>query len=95
MARIDFAALKRRVPIEQACALLGIPLKKTGDQLRGSCPICGHVSERCFVVTPAKGLFFCFGHCQSGGDCIELVARAKRLSHKDAARFLADSFGSS
>ena len=73
--------------------MLGIQLKKTGDQLRGACAICKHVSDRCFVVTPAKGLFFCFGHCQSGGDCIELVARVKQLSHRDAACLLAGHFG--
>ena len=95
MARIDFAALKRRVTIEQACALLGIPLKKTGDQLRGPCPICSHDSPRAFVVTPKLGLYWCFGHCASGGDCIELVARARQLSKREAARLLADHFGSS
>jgi hypothetical protein len=55
--RVDFKALRQRVPIEQVCDLLGIRLKKTGDQLRGACAICGHVSDRCFVVTPAKGLY--------------------------------------
>ena len=93
--RVDFQALRQRVPIEQVCDLLGIQLKKTGDQLRGSCAICNHDSTRCFVVTPKLQRFWCFGDCRSGGDCIELVARVKQLSHKDAARFLADHFGES
>ena len=50
--RVDFQALRQRVPIEQVCHLLGIQLKKTGDRLRGSCAICNHDSTRCFVVTP-------------------------------------------
>jgi DNA primase len=90
--RVDFKALRQRVPIEQVCDLLGIPLRKTGSQLRGPCPICSHASDRCFVVTPAINRFWCFGDCQSGGDVIELVSQVKRLSHKDAAQLLADHF---
>ena len=91
--RLDFKALCREVRIEHVCDWLGIALKKTGDQLRGSCPICNHDSSRCFVVTPALNRYWCFGHCQSGGDVIELAARVKQLSPKDAARLLADHFG--
>ena len=92
-SHMDFKALRQRIPIEQVCRLLGIKLKKTGAQLRGACPICGHASERCFVVTPALNRFWCFGHCHSGGDGIELVARVRQLSHKAAARLLVDHFG--
>ena len=91
-SHVDFHALRQRIQIEPVCDLLGIQLKKTGEQLRGSCAICGHDSTRCFVVTPKLQRFWCFGHCRSGGDCIELVARVKQMSHKDAARFLADHF---
>jgi DNA primase len=91
--RVDFKALRQRVPIEQVCDLLGMQLKTAGAQLRGACPICAHASQRCFVVTPALNRFWCFGHCHSGGDSIELVARLRQLSHKAAARLLADHFG--
>ena len=91
--RVDFKALRQRIPIEQVCAMLGIQLKKTGAQLRGSCPICSRASDRCFVVTPAINRFWCFGDCQSGGDIIELVAQVKQLSQKDAAHLLAEHFG--
>ena len=93
MARIDFAALKRRISIEPVCDWLGIKLKKTGHQKRGPCPICEHESNRCFVITPKLGLFYCFGHCQSGGDVIELVAQVKKITHQDAARLLVKHFG--
>ena len=91
--RVDFKELRQRITIEQACAMLDVPLKKSGAQLRGSCPICSNASDRCFVVTPAINRFWCFGDCQSGGDVIELVAQARKLSHKDAAKLLADHFG--
>ena len=91
--RVDFKALAQRIQIEQVITMLGIPLKKTGAQLRGPCPICSHGSNRCFVVTPKLNRFWCFGNCQIGGDVIELVAQVKRVSHKEAAHFLADHFG--
>ena len=91
--RVDFKALRQRIPIEQVIDMLGIHLKKAGAQLRGPCPICSHDSDRCFVVTPKLQRFWCFGDCQSGGDCIELVARVQRLSHKEAADFLVRNFG--
>jgi DNA primase len=90
--RVDFKALRQRIPIEHVCDMLGIQLRKTGAQLRGSCPICSHASDRCFIVTPAINRFWCFGDCQSGGDVIELVAQVKHMSHKDAAHLLAEHF---
>jgi hypothetical protein len=47
--RVDFKALRQRIPIEQVCDMLGIQLKKAGTQLRGSCQICSHASARCFA----------------------------------------------
>jgi DNA primase len=93
--RVDFKALRERVQIERVCDLLGIKLKKSAAQLRGSCPICDQESDRCFVVTPSINRYWCFGKCQSGGDVIELVAQVKKLAHKDAAAFLARHFGGS
>lgn len=90
--RVDFKALRQRIPIEQVCDMLGIRLKKTGKQLRGPCPICSHASDRCFVVTPDINRFWCFGDCNSGGDVIELTVRVRQLSHKDAAQLLTEHF---
>ena len=92
--RLDFKRLAREIQIEPVCNWLGIALKKSGHQLRGSCPLCHHDSARCFIVTPALNRYWCFGHCQNGGDVIELVARVKQMPKKDAARSLADHFGS-
>ena len=91
--RLDFKVLCREIRIKDVCDWLGIDLKKSGTQLRGCCPICKHDSRRCFVVTPALDRYWCFGHCHSGGDVIELVVRVKQVSHIDAARLLADHFG--
>ena len=59
---IDFTELKQHVSIERAVELLDVNLKKTGAQLRGPRPICKDGGDRAFVVTPAMGLFYCFGN---------------------------------
>ncbi len=83
---VDFQALKREVSIERVCAWLGIELKKSGDQLRGCCPLCGGDNPRSFVVTPAKDLWYAFcAGCQCGGDQLELVARVRKVAVRDAA----------
>jgi DNA primase len=89
---VDFRDLKERISIEQAVAMLGLPLKRHGGQLRGCCPIHHGTTDREFVVTPAKGLFYCFGPC-GGGDVITLVEKVKGVSSKQAAALLADHFG--
>ena len=92
---IDFAELKDRVSIEQAADILGIKLKKGGPQLRGQCPICKDNSDRAFVITPAKGLYYCFGKCGKGGDAITMAANIRKCSLREAAEFLAGKSGAS
>jgi hypothetical protein len=84
MAFVDFAALKERVSIEQTATLLGLNTKPTGSQLRAACPSCKEGGDRAIVITPAKGLFYCFPG-KKGGDQIELVCHVKGVSQKDAA----------
>jgi DNA primase len=90
---IDFAELKQQVTIERAAEMLGIKLKKSGSQLRGSCPICNDGGDRVFVITPTKGLYYCFGKCGKGGDAITLAANVRKCSLREAAEFLAGKSG--
>jgi DNA primase len=90
MAFIDFAAVKAAVSIEDAVALLGLELAPASSQLRGCCPRCQRGGDRALVVTPAKGLFVCFGaEKKCGGDQLALVAHIAGLSVRDAAEWLA------
>src|SRR4029453_17209011 len=41
MPCVDFKAIKAAVSIEDAANLLKLPLKKSGNKLRGNCPACG------------------------------------------------------
>ena len=91
---IDFVELKQQVSIERAAEMLGIKLKRSGPQLRGSCPICKEEGDRIFVITPARGLYYCFGKkCGKGGDAITLAANVRKCSLREAAEFLAGKGG--
>lgn len=85
---VDFQRLKSRMTIEQAVSLLDLDLKPKGDQMRGACPVCEGSNERALVVTPKKGVFYCF-HAQKGGDLIELASHVKGVPVKEAAEWLA------
>jgi DNA primase len=92
---IDFGELKQRISIERAAEMLGIKLTRSGPQLRGPCPICKAGGDRAFVVTPAKGLYYCFGACGKGGDAITMAANVRNCSLREAAEFLAGKDGAS
>jgi DNA primase len=91
---VDFQDLKARVNIADVLPLLGITTKVNGAQLRACCPIHKGSDPRGFVVTPAKGVWYCFGGC-GGGDMIALVAKVRGCDQKDAARFIAERTGTS
>jgi DNA primase len=86
MPYVDFKAIKAAVSIEDAANLLKLPLKKSGNQLRSNCP-CGNEDERIVVITPSRGLFYCFD-AKVGGDCLALVQHITGLDVRDAAVFL-------
>jgi DNA primase len=92
MPYVDFAELKIRVSIEQAAQMLGLTLVPHGSQSRGPCPVCKSGGDRALVVTPAKGLFYCFAK-KTGGDAIALTAHIRGIQVKEAADELNRAFG--
>lgn len=92
MPYIDFADLKSRVTIMQAVELLGLTLKPSGNQHRGPCPTCNTGGDRALVITPERGLFYCFPS-KTGGDLIKLVAHTKACSQNEAAQVIQAQFG--
>jgi DNA primase len=88
---IDFADLKTRISIHQVMTMLGMTLKQQGAQYRGPCPIHGG-GDRAMVVTPAKGVFYCFAE-KKGGDQIALCSHVREVPVKDAARAIAEHYG--
>jgi DNA primase len=92
MSYVDFDNVRKHVSVEQAAAWLGLELKKANHQLRGHCPIHGG-GPRCFVVTPAENVFYCFApECRAGGGVIELVMKVRGLQERDAALALQEHF---
>ena len=89
---VDFQEVKTRASIEAVAQFLGLQLKPAGKQFRSACPACNQGGERAIVVTPDKGLFYCFS-AKVGGDCIALAAHIKVIPPKDAAALIADHFG--
>src|SRR5882724_584993 len=89
---VDFEAVKQTVKIEEAARSLGLNMLKSGVQLRSGCPTCNTGGPRALVVTPAKGLFYCFAS-QEGGDVIALAQHIRNCEPKDAAMHLAEQFG--
>ena len=62
-----------------------------GGSLKGLCPFHDERSPS-FHVTPAKGLYHCFG-CQVGGDVIDFLERIEHLTFQEAIEKLAARFG--
>jgi DNA primase len=94
---IDFAELKARVGIHQVMQLLGLDAQQKGSQFRCHCPV--HGGDRALIVTPAHkrkdgtlGSFFCQVE-KKGGDSIGLAAHVRGLPPKEAAKLIADHFG--
>lgn len=68
-----------------------IDLKKKGANLMACCPFHGEKTPS-FSVSPAKGIFKCFG-CGKGGDAITFIREHEKLSYADALRWIAKTNG--
>lgn len=88
MSYIDFDEVKAANPIGEVAERLGLNLSKSGKSLRGPCPVCESGGDRAFVVTPEKGVFYCFSNGK-GGDVIAMVSHVKGIGVKEAAQWLA------
>lgn len=81
MPSIDFAALKGAVPILAVLDLLKFaPVERSGDQVRGPCPVHGSSSpaSRSFSANLKKNTFQCF-RCRAAGNQLDLWAAAQKL----------------
>lgn len=67
-----------------------VSLKRKGTNYTGLCPFHDEKTPS-FIVSPAKGIFKCFG-CGKGGNSVNFVMEIEHLSYPDALRFLAKKF---
>lgn len=89
---VDFAKIKASASIEQVAQMLKLTLRPYKEQLRGRCAICNQGDDRTFVITPAKGVFYCFKEAK-GGDALTLVSKVRGCSVREAAEAIAAHFG--
>ncbi|MCK5537710.1 MAG: DNA primase [Bacteroidales bacterium] len=67
-----------------------VKLKRAGTVYKGLCPF-HHEKTPSFVVSPAKGIFKCFG-CGKGGSPVNFVMEHEHLSYPEALKFLAKKY---
>jgi DNA primase len=87
----DIEAVKERTDMV-ALVSQYLGLKKSGhDSMSGLCPFHQEKTPS-FSVSPAKGLFYCFG-CGEGGDAIKFLRRLENLTYVEAVERLAQQAG--
>lgn len=93
MAKIrgdDIAEVRERARIDEVVAQ-SVALKPAGGgSFKGLCPFHDERSPS-FHVSPAKGLWYCFG-CGEGGDTLDFVMRVDALSFAEAVEKLAAAY---
>ncbi len=67
-----------------------VTLKKRGVNLLGLCPFHGEKTPS-FIVSPAKGIFKCFG-CGKGGNSVHFIMEHEQISYYEALKFLAKKY---
>jgi DNA primase len=95
MPGIDFNAVRSTVSMAQVLELIGFEVAaRSGDQLRGPCPIHGSSSPQStsFSVNLTKHRYQCFT-CGSAGGQLELWAAVQGISVYQAALDLCERLG--
>jgi DNA primase len=67
-----------------------ITLKKRGSNLLGLCPFHNEKTPS-FTVTPAKGIYKCFG-CGKAGNSVNFIMEHEKLKYTDALKFLGKKY---
>jgi len=92
---VDFKAVKDAVDIQMVLGHYGVKgLTKSGDELRGACPIHkGSARSKNFTVNIRKNAFNCFSKdCKARGNVLDFVAAMEHCDVRDAALKLAEWF---
>jgi DNA primase len=64
-----------------------VTLKRSGSNLSGRCPFHDEKTPS-FVVSPAKGIFKCFG-CGKAGDSVKFIMEHEHFTYPEALKYLA------
>ncbi len=90
---IDRATVDRIIAAADIVEVLGdfITLKKKGTNYTACCPFHNEKTPS-FMVSPAKGLYKCFG-CGKGGGAVSFVMEHEKLSYPEALKWIAKKYG--
>jgi DNA primase len=67
-----------------------VTLKKRGVNMLGLCPFHNEKTPS-FTVSPAKGIFKCFG-CGKGGNSVNFIMELEHFSYPEALKYLANKY---
>lgn len=87
----DIAEIRDRARIDEVVGEYVSLRHAGGGSVKGLCPFHDERTPS-FHVTPARGLWYCFG-CGEGGDVISFLERIEHLSFAEAVERLADRTG--
>ncbi|MDN5962774.1 MAG: CHC2 zinc finger domain-containing protein, partial [Propionibacterium sp.] len=87
----DIALVRERARIDNIVGAYVTLRNAGGGSLKGLCPFHDEKTPS-FQVTPARGLFYCFG-CGVGGDVITFMQKIDNLTFTEAVQTLADKVG--
>lgn len=82
--------IRARISIEEVVAPF-VQLKKNGRNFKGLCPFHQEKTPS-FIVSPDKGLAYCFG-CRKGGDIFAFLQEVENISFPEALKILAEKAG--
>ena len=91
--RIDQETIDRIKHAAEIADVIGdyVSLKKKGANLSACCPFHGEKTPS-FSVSPAKGIYKCFG-CGKAGDSVRFIMDIEGIGYGEALRHLAKKYG--
>ena len=89
---IDQATVERIIEASQIVEVVSdfVKLRRRGVNYLGNCPFHNEKTPS-FTVSPAKGIFKCFG-CGKGGNSVNFIMEHESLTYPEALKFLARKF---
>jgi DNA primase len=89
---IDHATIERIIDAAEITEVVSdfVTLRKRGVNMLGLCPFHNEKTPS-FTVSPAKGIFKCFG-CGKGGNSVNFIMEHENLTYPEALKWLAKKF---
>lgn len=91
-AMIDHATIERILDAAEISDVVSdfVTLRKRGVNMLGLCPFHNEKTPS-FTVSPAKGIFKCFG-CGKGGNSVNFIMEHENLTYPEALKWLAKKY---